>query len=298
MSFHEEEASSSSSSSRSRDEPRHPTFGREPDTTAHDVLGEDPLGGAIGDVPMTFKRKPPQSIFTRPSRMLSALTGNRFGSRPSASGRASTGTASPTSLHAIDSGRRDSDSDAFVSGDGPKDGLPLDWYAEGPGRRVGYEDMTAIDWIFEHTKERQRLRVLYSSATGLLGYLQRLADSSQVWIILVLTGLTVGALAAAIDVVSEWLGDLKTGYCSSGPDGGAFYLNKQFCCLGYDQGAKCSGWKPWAAALGIGTVAGKWFIEYFFFLIFSVRATTMSYHFTLPTNISQDYVRSQRRLSC
>ncbi|KAI0442198.1 chloride channel [Xylaria telfairii] len=278
ISFHEEEASSSSAS-RSPNEPRPPAFRDEIDdfgddfdrderNTTHDVLGDDPLNGDVGDVPLSFKRKQKQSIFSQPSRMLSALTGNRFGSRSPASGPSSIGTETPTLLHAIDPERRGSDT--FAPGNGPKDGVPLDWYAEGPGRRVGYEDMTAIDWIFEHTKERQRLRVLYSSATGLVGYVRRLADSSQVWIILVLTGLAVGAIAAGIDVVSNWLGDLKTGYCASGPDGGAFYLNKQFCCLGYDQGAKCSGWKPWAAALGVGTVAGKWFIEYFFFLLFSI----------------------------
>ncbi|RYC64748.1 hypothetical protein CHU98_g1483, partial [Xylaria longipes] len=305
IAFHDEEASSSSSS-RSPNEPRPPAFRDEIDdfgddfdrderNTAQDVLRDDPLNGDIGDVPLSFKRKQKQSIFSQPSRMLSALTGNRFGSRSPLSGPSSTGTATPTLLHAIDPARRDSET--FVPGNAPKDGMPLDWYAEGPGRRVGYEDMTAIDWIFEYTKERQRLRVLQSSATGLIGYIRQLADSSQVWIILVLTGLAVGALAAGIDVVSNWLGDLKTGYCSSGPDGGAFYLNKQFCCLGYDQGAKCLGWKPWAAALGIGTVAGKWFIEYFFFLIFSVSAIISLYGIVVPTNIPQDYIRPQRGLS-
>ncbi len=159
-----------------------------------------------------------------------------------------------------------------------KNGGPLDWYVEGPGRRVGYDDMTAIDWIFEYTKERQRLSVLRSSASGLIGQAQQLLDASQVWVILVLTGLAVGSVAAAIDVTTDWLGDLKAGYCSQ-LDGGAFYLNKGFCCLGYDEGAKCKGWIPWAAALGITSAAGKWFIEYFFFLSFSV--STRSEHLTL-----------------
>jgi chloride channel 3/4/5 len=278
LNYHEEEASSSSS--RSPNEPLPPTVRDEADeldfdfqhdepSHARSILGDDPLNGDIGEVPMSFKRKHKQSIFSQPNRMLAALTGNRLGARSSASGHSSTGTATPTLLQTLDAGDRD-DSGNFGSGNGSKDGVPLDWYVEGPGRRVGYEDLTAIDWIFEYTKERQRLRVLYSNSTGIIGYIRQLADSSQVWIILVLTGIAVGALAAGIDVVSDWLGDLKTGYCASGPDGGAFYLNKQFCCMGYDQGDKCLGWKPWAAALGIGTSAGKWFIEYFFFLVFSV----------------------------
>ncbi|KAI0393921.1 chloride channel [Xylariaceae sp. FL0594] len=273
LNYHEEEASSSSS--RSPNEARFPTVRDEADELdldldddpnhAHSILRDDPLGDDTGEAPMSFKRKQKQSILSQPNRMLSVLTGNRFGgARSSTSGHSSTGTATPTLLQTLDPG------DGSGPGNGSKEGVPLDWYVEGPGRRVGYEDLTAIDWIFEYTKERQRLRVLYSNATGIIGYIQQLADSSQVWIVLVLTGVAVGALAAGIDIVSEWLGDLKTGYCASGPDGGAFYLNKQFCCLGYDQGDKCLGWRPWAAALGIGTSAGKWFIEYFFFLLFSI----------------------------
>ncbi|KAI1433384.1 chloride channel [Xylaria sp. CBS 124048] len=244
-------------------------FDHDESSSARDLLGDGPLYSDIGDQPMSFKRKPKQSVFSQPSRLLSALTGNRIGLRSPASASSSAGTATPTTLQTIDSGHGDAETIAPGNGSN-KDGLPLDWYVEGPGRRVGYEDLTAIDWIFENTKERQRLRVLHANATGILGYIRQLADSTEVWIILVLTGMAVGSVAAGIDVVSGWLGDLKTGYCSSGPDGGAFYLNKQFCCLGYDQGAKCIGWTPWATALGIGSAAGKWLIEYFFFLIFSI----------------------------
>jgi len=105
---------------------------------------------------------------------------------------------------------------------------------EGPGRRVGYDDLTAIDWIFEYAKERQRLRILGLNASGLLGSARQLADASQIWLILIATGIAVGAIAAGIDVVSDWLGDLKTGYCSNVSAGGKFYLNKYFCCWGLD----------------------------------------------------------------
>lgn len=114
-----------------------------------------------------------------------------------------------------------------------KDVGGLDWYLEGPGRRVGYDDLTAIDWIFEYTKERQRLRALYSQAVGLFGYARQLYDASQVWLILIGAGLASGLLAASIDVASDWLGDLKAGYCRNGPGGGRFYLNKNFCCWGH-----------------------------------------------------------------
>jgi chloride channel 3/4/5 len=128
------------------------------------------------------------------------------------------------------------------AGDDDSDGLPhdkentssTDWYQEGPGRRVGYEDLTAIDWIFEYAKERQRLRLLLSSATGAVGQLKRLLDASQIWVILVLTGIVTGLVAAIIDVISDWLGDLKQGVCRGTSGSGKFYLNKTFCCWGLD----------------------------------------------------------------
>lgn len=151
-----------------------------------------------------------------------------------------------------------------------KDGDPLDWYLEGPGRRVGYDDLTAIDWIFEYTKERQRLRFLYSHAGGLIGHAQQLFDASQIWIILVITGLATGILAAGIDVASDWLGDLKTGYCKTGAGGGHFYLNKGFCCWGHEEWSQCQGWTPWGSALRIKSSAGMYIVEYIFFVLFSV----------------------------
>lgn len=111
----------------------------------------------------------------------------------------------------------------------PKGTTGSDWYAESLGRRVRYDNLTAIDWIYEYAKERQRLKVLRSSTEGLIGHVRQLADASQIWWVLIATGVAAGVLAAGIDVVSDWLADLKTGFC-----GNIFYLNKGFCCWGYD----------------------------------------------------------------
>lgn len=125
-------------------------------------------------------------------------------------------------------------SDAGAQLQDTKDASALDWYVEGPGRRVGYDDLTAIDWIFEYAKERQRLRVLHSTATGLLGQLHLLVDASQIWLVLVATGIASGSIAAFIEIVCVWLADLKGGFCSNVDSGGAFYLNRAFCCWGYE----------------------------------------------------------------
>lgn len=226
------------------------------------ILSDDPMGFGEEEV-LSFKRKPKQ---TPGSRFLSAITGSSSPRHNTSSPRSGTPTLNTGRAHGLNT----AGGSGLHQNGSSKDGGGLDWYAEGPGRRVGYEDMTAIDWIFEYTKERQRLRMLYSNGAGLLGYVQQFLDSSQTWVLLILTGLAAGVFAAAIDVASDWLADLKTGYCSSGVDGGHFYLNKYFCCFGYDEVAQCRDWVSWSLASHITSTAGKWFIEYFFFVIFSV----------------------------
>ena len=153
----------------------------------------------------------------------------------------------------------------------------MDWYTEGPGRRVGYEDLTAIDWIYEYAKERQRLRVLYSSATGLLGYLQQILDASQLWWVLIFTGLSTGVIAALIDIASDWLGDLKTGLCIAGEGGGRFHLNHGFCCWGLDEISQCADWHSWGQALHVGSKGGAYVVGYFFFVALAVRLDQTAY---------------------
>lgn len=37
--------------------------------------------------------------------------------------------------------------------------------------------------------------------------------------------------AAFLNIITEWLSDIKLGYCTT-----AFYLNESFCCWGEDNG--------------------------------------------------------------
>ena len=141
---------------------------------------------------------------------------------------------------------------------------------EGPGRRVGYDNLTAIDWIYEYSKERTRIRQLTTNSPGVVGQLKLVADASQIWWILVATGLAVGGIAAGIDVASDWLGDVKQGICSDVEDGGKFYLNRAFCCWETNTYAECQDWRTWAKAMGISSTVGSYIIEYFFFVCFAV----------------------------
>lgn len=233
-----------------------------------ELLADDFLDDDAGEI-VSFKRKQKKAMRPILPAFLSPLTANRD---HSASPRSGTPRSNASRSPAFRRNQEGSGSNIDLNSNLPsaKDGVPLDWYVEGPGRRVGYEDMTAIDWIFEYTKERQRLRVLYSSASGLMGYAERMLDASQIWVVLILTGLAAGLIAATIDIASDWLGDLKTGYCSAGDDSGKFYLNKYFCCWGYSEWSQCHDWVSWSTALHVSSAGGKWFTEYLFFVIYSV----------------------------
>ncbi|KAJ5253684.1 hypothetical protein N7524_010864 [Penicillium chrysogenum] len=213
--------------------------------------------------PISFKRKQKQRSRFSLSSLLSPPVGGSdtgFGSPAPQGGQ--NGDASPLDPHAPI---------GFNSGvSASKDGAPLDWYVEGPGRRVGYDDFTAIDWIYEYTKERQRKRLLYSSGQGILGHARRLLDASNVWLVLIATGIAVGIIAASIDIATDWLGDLKSGYCKNGSGGGKFYLNKSFCCWGLDDYSKCLDWTPWGNALGANSSGGTYTVGYIFYVVFSV----------------------------
>ncbi|KAJ5463951.1 CTD kinase subunit gamma Ctk3C-terminal [Penicillium sp. IBT 31633x] len=213
--------------------------------------------------PISFKRKQKQRSRFSLSSLLSPIAGgsnNGFSSSAPQGGQ--NGDASPL----------DSYGPMGFNGatEGSKDGGPLDWYVEGPGRRVGYDDFTAIDWIYEYTKERQRKRLLYSSGQGLLGHARRLLDASNIWLVLITTGIAVGITAASIDIATDWLGDLKSGYCKTGSGGGKFYLNRSFCCWGLDDYSKCLDWTPWGNALGTNSKAGTYTVEFIFYVAFSV----------------------------
>ncbi|KAI9659312.1 MAG: hypothetical protein M1821_001570 [Bathelium mastoideum] len=248
-----------------------------------DVLATDPLNGNLSEG-ISFKRKQKSRAGLIPQFLSSPFSSTtntpspRLSPKPATNNRASRRPAAET-LHPSPSLSSSSNellatdppptatllSQTPTNADDPKDTHPLDWYVEGPGRRVGYDDLTAIDWIFEYAKERQRLRSLSASAKGLVGWARRAGDAAQIWVVLVGTGMAAGLVAAGIDIASDWLGDWKSGFCSS-----RFYLNAAFCCWGHDFSTQCKEWVSWSSALGVHSKGGSWIIEYLFFTFYSV----------------------------
>lgn len=130
-------------------------------------------------------------------------------------------------------------------------------------RDTGYEDLASIDWIQEITRERRRRLILEEDQT-VNGKTIRFLDKTQIWVILVATGIAVGVLAASIDVVSLYLGDLKEGYCST-----SFYLSKSFCCWGLGEDDICHDWLKWSDALNTYSKGGGYIVNYLLYVLYA-----------------------------
>ncbi|KAG6920141.1 hypothetical protein DXG01_004907 [Tephrocybe rancida] len=140
-----------------------------------------------------------------------------------------------------------------------------------------YEDFTTIDWIQDSILERnRRIRTANSYTTPharlrsraswpWLWYQARKAmDISQSWFVVSLAGVVIGVNAAIISIVSEWLSDIKVGYCSDG-----WWLNQQFCCweIEGEEVDGCESWHPWS-----NVMMGRWLVFVLFATFFSFVA--------------------------
>ncbi|KXS18389.1 hypothetical protein M427DRAFT_109590 [Gonapodya prolifera JEL478] len=127
-----------------------------------------------------------------------------------------------------------------------------------------YANFASIDWIRDFAKDRDRVLQLRHMG-GLQGFTARLVDASQAWVLVLVIGIACGVISAWIDVATEWLSDVKFGYCSAG-----FYLNRRFCCSTSSSHSHCTDWVPWSSALRPSdSVMGR-FTGFVFFTSFSL----------------------------
>ena len=69
----------------------------------------------------------------------------------------------------------------------------------------------------------------------------------------------IGLNAALISIITEWLSDIKMGYCNDG-----WWLNQQFCCWEIEgEDEICDSWHFWSDVF-----TARWFI----YVIFAVSA--------------------------
>lgn len=111
-----------------------------------------------------------------------------------------------------------------------------------------YEDFTTIDWVQDAAREQLRRRARRQETAGIFERKGRHSfrrkiwesyDAGQAWIVVSLIGVVIGLISAFLNIITEWLSDIKLGHCST-----AFYLNENFCCWGAESG--CAEWKRWS----------------------------------------------------
>ncbi|PGH26869.1 hypothetical protein AJ80_01451 [Polytolypa hystricis UAMH7299] len=112
-----------------------------------------------------------------------------------------------------------------------------------------YEDFTTIDWVQDavHEQARRRARrkegARFWDKEGAFGWRRKVSeayDAGQAWLVVTIVGAAIGLNAGFLNIVTEWLSDVKLGYCRT-----AFYLNEAFCCWGAEGG--CPEWKRWSS---------------------------------------------------
>ncbi|KAI0132686.1 voltage gated chloride channel [Xylariales sp. AK1849] len=111
-----------------------------------------------------------------------------------------------------------------------------------------YEDFTTIDWVQDAAREQLRRKARRRKTAGLIDNdkvtwrykLWEAYDAAQGWIVVTLVGAAIGLIASFLNIITEWLSDIKLGYCTT-----AFYLNESFCCWGEDNG--CDDWQRWTS---------------------------------------------------
>ncbi|KAG2148738.1 chloride channel [Suillus bovinus] len=139
-----------------------------------------------------------------------------------------------------------------------------------------YEDFTTIDWIQDSIVERnRRLRNLKAAKAAYRGprgeitptwvwaQFWRFLRAGEPWLVISLVGIFIGMNAALISIITEWLSDIKMGYCTDG-----WWLNSQFCCWEVESDEEfCPSWHLWSTAN-----LARWLIYVIFAAVFSFVA--------------------------
>ena len=185
----------------------------------------------------------------------------------------------PSILNRSRSRRLSSFSHAELGQDGAAAGSAEHEITEEIAEIKRYEDFTTIDWVQDAAREQLRRRARRKEHAGFFARKGRFGvrykvweayDAGQAWIVVTIVGASIGLNAAFLNIITEWLSDIKLGYCTT-----AFYLNEDFCCWGAEGGQfiyripflqclyqlGCAEWHRWSSLS---------LINYILYFIFSV----------------------------
>eukprot|EP01112_Ceratiomyxa_fruticulosa_P021038 TRINITY_DN7322_c0_g1_i2.p1 TRINITY_DN7322_c0_g1~~TRINITY_DN7322_c0_g1_i2.p1 ORF type:complete len:889 (+),score=170.66 TRINITY_DN7322_c0_g1_i2:280-2946(+) len=124
-----------------------------------------------------------------------------------------------------------------------------------------YENYETIDWNRDAINDRRQRNNLDKKKGPWFTILFKLYFRSQAWILIVLIAVSSGFLAGVVDVGTEWLSDLRFGFCQHG-----FHISRSQCCPG---NRDCSSWTTWSNAMRLGIKTG-WLMDYFLYILCAI----------------------------
>ncbi|KAJ3353486.1 glycerol ethanol, ferric requiring protein [Entophlyctis luteolus] len=86
-------------------------------------------------------------------------------------------------------------------------------------------------------------------------------DSTSSWLLILAVGVSIGLVAAAIDIVAAWLTDVRLGYCQA-----EWYLPRGICCTGYPED-DCPRWRGWSSL---------YVVDWLFYIAYSTLFATVT----------------------
>ncbi|XP_008119849.1 H(+)/Cl(-) exchange transporter 5 isoform X1 [Anolis carolinensis] len=147
-------------------------------------------------------------------------------------------------------------------------------FLEEPVPGVGtYEDFNTIDWVREKSRDRDRHREITSrSKESTWALIHSVSDAFSGWLLMLLIGLSAGALAGLIDISAHWMTDLKEGVCLN-----RFWYNHEHCCwnstkVTFQNRDKCPEWRTWAQLLTGREEGGAvaYILNYFLYVLWAL----------------------------
>ncbi|GAN04667.1 voltage gated chloride channel [Mucor ambiguus] len=138
-----------------------------------------------------------------------------------------------------------------------------------------YEDFSTTDWVRDAILERYRQSSVQNSNVNdnsWRAWWHLTFESTESWIVVLLVGAAIGLMSALIAIVTDWLSDIKLGYCSS-----AWWLNQKFCCWEIEDGSgSCNDWTTWSEFVHLGP--DVYFVKWLFYVMWATLfATTCAY---------------------
>ncbi|KAI9481109.1 MAG: chloride channel [Benjaminiella poitrasii] len=131
-----------------------------------------------------------------------------------------------------------------------------------------------VDWVKDAILERYRQAAVQNqngNDNSWRAWWHLTFETFESWIVVLLVGAAIGLMSALIAIITDWLSDIKLGYCSNG-----WWLNQKFCCweIDYSESNGCEDWTTWSEFTYLGP--NVYIIQWFFYVLLATLFATVS----------------------